>query len=67
MEPGVCPATGMTVSSASPTATVSPSITRRDTGTPVADWIASASGSPAMEEAPVTETTSARARWWSQC
>ena len=61
------PASWITSSVQVPTATVSPSPTRRVTSTPVCSVIASASGSPATTSAPVAATTSASARWWSQC
>ena len=44
-----------------------PGRTSRAIGTPVCSVMASASGTPATVAAPVASTTSARARWWSQC
>ena len=67
MEPGVWPVSRITRSEHEPTGMVSPSSTVRVTGTPVCSVIASASGAPATTSAPVAATTSASARWWSQC
>ena len=68
MDPGVCPATGITVRSQVPTATLSPAPTRRSTLTPVCSSMASASGAPATTVAPGWAAfTAASARWWSQC
>ena len=52
---------------ASPTSTRRRRSTGRVTGTPVCSVMASASGAPATTSAPVASTTSASARWWSQC